>query len=88
MKFNQNGSKGQISLNFNKKVQFQRFLYQTLCVFIQIQDMKYIKRFFSSDAWVMSQGWDLGALDCTGGWGPNILFEHGCLAYQIDGDDE
>ena len=37
------GSKGQISLNFNNKVTFLRFLYQTLCVFLQIEDIKQIK---------------------------------------------
>ena len=33
-------SKGQISLNFNNKVNFKDFLYQTLCVFLQIKDME------------------------------------------------
>ena len=36
------GSKGQISFNFNYS-QFQRFLYQTLCVFSQMNDTKHIR---------------------------------------------
>ena len=43
-------SKGQISLIF------QRFLYQTLCVFSQIKDRKHIKQNFHSVAKVMPRG--------------------------------
>ena len=39
------GSKGQISLNFNNKVNFI-FLNQTVCVFSQIKGIKHIKRIF------------------------------------------
>ena len=46
------GSKGQISFNFNYKSQFQR----------QMKDTKYIRWDFHSVAWVMPQGWDFGAL--------------------------
>ena len=42
-------SKGQISLT----CQFQRFLYQTLCVFSQIKDRKHIEQNFHSVAKVM-----------------------------------
>ena len=56
------GSKGQISFNFNYKVNFLRFLYQTLCVFSQMKDTKHIRRDFHSVAWAMPQGSDLGAL--------------------------
>ena len=42
-------SKGQISLT----CQFQRFLYQTLCVFSQIKDRKHIEQNFYSVAKVM-----------------------------------
>ena len=52
------GSKGQLSFNFNYKVNFQRFLYQTLCVFSHVKDTKGIRR----DSWVMPQGWDFGVL--------------------------
>ena len=47
------GSKGQISFNFNYKINFEDFLYQTLCVFSQIQETKHIRQDFYSVAWVM-----------------------------------
>ena len=47
-------------IKFQLQSQFQRFLYQTLCVFSQIKDMKQIEQNFHSVAWVMPQGWDLG----------------------------
>ena len=59
------GPKGQILLNiikFQLQSHFQRFLHQTLCVYSQMKDVKHIKRDFHSAAWVMSHGWDLGAL--------------------------
>ena len=37
-----------------------RFLYQTLCAFLQIKDRKHIEQKFHSIAGVMPQGWDLG----------------------------
>ena len=40
------GPKGQISFNFKLQSQFQRFLFQTLCVFSQIKDTKHIRRVF------------------------------------------
>ena len=40
------GSKGQISINFNYKVNFKDFLYQALCVFSQMKDTKHIRRYF------------------------------------------
>ena len=55
-------------------------------MFSQIQDTKQIKWDFYSVAWVMHKGWDFGAL--WGDQGPNFLFKHGHVAYQIDGDDE
>ena len=45
---------------------FQRLVYLTLCVPLQIEDMKHIKRDFCSDAWVMPQRWDLGARGAKG----------------------
>ena len=54
------GSKGEISFNFNYKVNFKDFLYQTLRVFSQMKDTKYIRRDFHSVTWIMPQGWDLG----------------------------
>ena len=52
---------GQMSniIKFRLPCQFHRFLYQTLCVFSQMKD---IRRAFYSVAWAMPQGWDFGAL--------------------------
>ena len=47
--------------------QFQRFSYQTLCVFSPIKDRKHIEQNFYSVAGVMPQGWDLGC------WGSKTL---------------
>ena len=52
-------SKGQISLT----CQFQRFLYQTLCVSSQIKDRKQIEQNFYSVAKVMPRG---GTAGCWG----------------------
>ena len=49
-------SKGQISLI----CQFQRFLYQALCVFSQIKDRKHIEQNFHSVAKVMPRGGTAG----------------------------
>ena len=56
------GSKGQISFNFNYKVIFKDFLYHILCLFSQMKDTKHVRQDFNSVAWVMPQGSDLGAL--------------------------
>ena len=47
--------------------------------------MKHIQRDFHSDAWVMPKWCDLGAPGC-----PEVgfFFEHGHVAYEIDGDGE
>ena len=37
-----------------------RFLFQTLCAFLQIKDRKHIEQNFHSVAGFMPQGWDLG----------------------------
>ena len=77
------GSKGQISFNFNYKVNFKDFFIPTLCVFSQMKDTKHIRRDFHSLAWVVPQGWDFGALGCQGGQ-KFTFFKHG----KIVGDDE
>ena len=68
--------------------QFQRFFYQTLCVFSQMTDTKYMRQ--DSVTLVMPKGWDFGGLGMPGGGGGEIKkkIKHGHLAYQIDGDDE
>ena len=40
---------------------------------------------FCSGAWIIPQGWDLGAPKVPGGG--VIFFEHGHVEYQIGGDD-
>ena len=81
-------------IKFRLPCQFQRFSYQTMCVFSQMKDTKHIRRYFYSVALVMPQGWDFearpqgwdfGALGCLGG---QKKFKHGHVAYQIDGDGE
>ena len=49
--------------------QFQNFLNQTLCVFLQKKDIKHIRRDFHLVAWVMLQGWDL---EVPEGGGSNV----------------
>ena len=56
------GSKGQISFNFNCKVNFKDFLNQIVSLFSQMKDTKHIRRDFNSVAWVMPQGSDFEAL--------------------------
>ena len=80
------GSKGQISFNFNYKVNFKDFIPKK-CVFSQMKDTKHIRRDFHSVAWVMYQGSDLGALGVPRG-SKIFLFKHGHVANQIDVDDE
>ena len=74
-------------IKFPLPCQFQRFLYQILCVFSQMKDTKHIRRDFYSVACVLSQGWDFGALGVPRG-SNNFFFKYGHVAYQIDGDDE
>ena len=81
------GSKGQISFNFNYKVNFKDFLYQTLCVFSQMKDTKNVRRDFHSIAWVMPQGLGPWSWGCPGGQNC-FFFKLGHVAYQIVGDDK
>ena len=61
------GAKRSNIIYFQLQSQFQRFLYQTVCVFSQIKDTKHIKRDLHHVAWVMPQGLDFGALGARGG---------------------
>ena len=67
--------------------QFQRFLYQALCVFSQMKDTKHIRQDFHSVTLVMPKGWDFGALGVPRG-SKIFFFKHGHVAYQINWDDE
>ena len=64
----QEGSKGQISFNFNNRVNFKDFLYQTLCVFSQMKEIQNI----SDGIIILSpgscpRGGTLGHWGCPGG---------------------
>ena len=54
-------------------------------MFSQMKDIKHIKRYFHSIAWVIPQGWDFVGLGVLRG---SKKCEHGHVAYQIDEDDE
>ena len=74
---------------FRLPYQFQRFLYQILCVFSQMKDTKHIRRDFYYVAWVIPQRWDFWALGVyPEGQTGCFFFKHGHVTYQIDGDDE
>ena len=51
-----------------------------------MKDTKHIRRDFHSVHWVMTQGWNFGALGVPRG--SNFFFKHGHVVYQINGDDE
>ena len=55
-------------------------------MFLQIKDIKHKECFFCSDAWIIPQGWDLGAPGCSEG--QNVFFEHFHVAHLIEGDDK
>ena len=55
------GSKGQVSFNFNYKVNFKDF-YSKLCGCSHKWKIQNISDGIYSVAWVMPQGWDFGAL--------------------------
>ena len=70
------GAKGQISSNFNYKVNFKDFFYQTLCVFSRMKDTKNIRRDFHSVTWVMDQGWGAGGAQVVKKYFSNIVMLH------------
>ena len=49
-------------IKFQLRSKFQRFLYETLCVFSQIKDRKHIERNLNSIGWVMPQVLDFWVL--------------------------
>ena len=71
-------------IKFQLQSQFQRFLYQTLCVFSQMKDTKLIRRDFHSFA----PGVGLWGAGGAQGVKNIFFFKHGHVAYQIDGDEE
>ena len=70
-------SKRVLIIKFPLQSQFERLLYQTLCVFSKMKDIQHIKRDFHSSSWVMPQGVGLWGAGLPGG----INFsEHGHVA--------
>ena len=67
------GSKGQISLNSNNKVNFKDVLYQTLCVFLQIKDIKQIEQDFILTPGSCQRDMAWGSWGARGGGG-SIVF--------------
>ena len=77
------GSKGQISFNFNYKVNFKDFMPNFVCVLTNERYKTYQTGFLFCRLG--------GTLVCWGcaRWVKNIiLFKHGHVAYQIDPDDK
>ena len=67
--------------------QFQRFLYQTSCVFSQMKDTKHIQRDFHSVPWVM-HATGVGLWGARGAKEIIFFFKHGHVVYQIGGADK
>ena len=67
-------------IKFQLQSQFQIFLNQTLRVFSQIKDLKYIRQDFHSIAWIMPLGWYLWVQGVEGSFffseiQPNLVCE-------------
>ena len=74
-------------IEFRLTCQFQRFLYQTLCVFLQMK-IQNISDGISFCHIGHAPGWDFGALGVPRGSQFFFFFKHGHVAYQIHNDDE
>ena len=59
------GTKRSNIFKFQLQSQFQRFLNQTLCVFLQMKDIKHIRRYFHTVARVMHGDLRWGAIECV-----------------------
>ena len=80
------GSKGQISFNFNYKVNFKDF-YTKLCVCSHKGKIQNI----SDGIFILSPGSYASGVGLWGAGGAQEVkkkFKHGHVAYQIDGDDK
>ena len=76
---------------FQLQSQFQRFfLYQSLCVFSQIKDIKHIKQVFLFCSLCLASELGLKGVGALGGaQGVKKFFsKHSHVAYQIEGDDD
>ena len=80
------GSKGQISFNFNYKVNFKNF-YTKLCVCSHKSKIQNISdRIFILSPGSCPRGGTSVRSGCPGGKNFFFFFKHGHVAYQIDGD--
>ena len=77
------GSKGQISFNFNHKVNFKDFMQNFVCVLTNERYKTYQTR-FSFCPLGHAQGWDFGALGCPG----VSFFQTWSCGISKNGDDE
>ena len=82
------GSKGQMSFKFSFKVIFKDFVYQTMCVFSHMNDTKTFQTGFSFCGLDHAPGLGLWGAGGVQGGSKNIVYKHGHVAYQINGDDE
>ena len=80
------GSKGQISFNFNYKVNFKDFIPNFVCV-LTIERYITYQTEFSFCRLGHGPGWDFGALGVPRGQ-KIFFFKHSHVAYHIDGDDK
>ena len=80
------GSKGQISFNFNYKVNFNDFIPNFVCVLTNKRHKTYQTGFSFCRLGHAPGGGTLGRWGAQGV--KNIFFKHGHVAYQIDGDDK
>ena len=65
--------------------QFQIFLFQTVCVFSQKEDIKHIQQ----DFFLLPLSYPRGGTWLRWGCpGSQLFFEYGHVAYQIDWDDK
>ena len=67
------GSKGQISFNFNYQVNFKDFLFQTLCAFSQMKDTKHIRQGFILSPGSCSRGGTWGYLGAKIKFCPSVM---------------
>ena len=67
------GSKGQLSLNFNNKVNFKDFYTKHCVCTYKYKDKKHIEQDIYFDAWVMPQVWAWGRWGGGGGGGGGVV---------------
>ena len=66
------GTKRSNIIKSESQKQFQRFLNQTWCIFLQMKDILHIRREFHSAAWVIPRGGTWGTVG--GGLGDIFFF--------------